>query len=64
MQSDKVLQLSQVYDTISIAAFNELIQRVERLEKLLLKRREMAIIELGAIEDGFDLVRTKEKRIR
>ncbi len=50
--------------TLPLEIYAELLHRIERLERLILKRRETAIIELGAVEDAFGMERTKEKRSR
>ena len=39
----------------------DLEQRIERLEKLFIKLRELNIISLGAIEDAFGIPRTKKR---
>lgn len=55
-----------VNETINLplSTYVELTRRVERLERLLMKQREMALIEMSAIEDEFGMIRTKEKRTR
>jgi hypothetical protein len=50
--------------TLPLDAYAELLQRIERLEQIIMKRRETAIMELGAVEDAFGMTRTKEKRLR
>ncbi len=49
---------------LPLLAYVELTRRIERLERLLLKQRETALIEMSAIEDEFGMMRTKEKRTR
>ncbi len=48
--------------TVDAAAFHRLLQRMDRLERYIMKRRELDIIELSHIEDEMGLERTKEKR--
>lgn len=61
-----VLNNSQNRDIIqlSVSEYNELLQRLERLERIIMKQREAAIMEFSAVEDAFGMVRTKEKRVR
>lgn len=65
MQSDKVLQFSQDCDMISVIAFNELLHRIEVLEKIIIENRRAVLRqELAQLEDGMKLDRTIKKRIR
>lgn len=50
--------------TVPLAQYTELLHRVERLERIILKQREAAIMEFSAVEDAFGIARTKEKRVR
>ncbi len=51
---------------ISYAEYSALMERMERVEAILVnymvKHRELAIIEMGYVEDALGLERTKEKR--
>lgn len=46
-------------------AWNALLMKVARLETYLIQReREVLLCNLAALEDTFELPRTKEKRVR
>lgn len=69
MRENRLLNNSQTCATIEtvalpLAAYTELLQRVERLERIIMKQREAAIMEFSAVEDAFGMARTKEKRVR
>lgn len=61
-----VLNNSQNRDIIqlSVSEYTELLHRLERLERIIMKQREAAIMEFSAVEDAFGMARTKEKRVR
>lgn len=44
------------------AAYAELLQRIERLEKIIMKQRETALMEIGIVENAFGIERTKTPR--
>lgn len=51
--------------TINVSDFYALLHRIERLEQFVITdRREAMRKELAALEDGFQLQRTYEKRVR
>lgn len=50
---------------VPAATWNALILKVARLENYLMQReREVLLCNLAALEDTFELPRTKEKRVR
>ena len=62
-----VLNPNQNCATISISLHDlaELLHRIEKLEQhIIVDRREVLRKELATLEDGFQLTRTYEKRIR
>lgn len=62
--SNALLNASNEHATITLGVteYQQLLNRIDRLERLFMKRRELAIIELGSVEDEMGLIRTKEKR--
>lgn len=66
MMTTGVLNNSETCDRIVVSATDWIIllERVKRLEDVILKRRELAVIEFSSIEDAYQISRTKEKRVR
>jgi hypothetical protein len=51
--------------TVSLHEFNELVRRVETLEKIVIEGRRAALRqELAGLEDGMNLDRTVKRRVR
>jgi hypothetical protein len=51
--------------TINVSDFYALLHRIEKLEQhIITDRREVLRKELATLEDGFQLTRTYEKRVR
>lgn len=51
--------------TVSLQDFYALLHRIEKLEQhIITDRREVLRKELATLEDGFQLTRTYEKRVR
>lgn len=51
--------------TVSASEFNELLRRLEVLEKFIMEDRRTALrMELSYLEDGYKLERTVKRRVR
>ena len=51
--------------TVSVSEFNELLRRLEVLERIVIEERRAVLRqELAKIEDSYKLERTVERRVR
>lgn len=51
--------------TVSLHEFNELVRRLEALERIVIEGRRAALRqELAGLEDGMNLDRTVKRRVR
>lgn len=58
----KPLQVSENHVTIDAGLLRQILHRLDQLEEFIIKRRELAIIEMGHIETAYKMPKTREKR--
>ena len=65
MMTQHPLNNQQNYAMISLQDFNELLRRLEALERIIIENRRAVLRqELAQLEDGMKLERTVKRRVR
>ena len=65
MMMQHLLNNQQNYAMISLQDFNELLRRLEMLERIIIENRRAVLRqELAQLEDGMKLERTVKRRVR
>ena len=65
MTMQHLLNNQQNYAMISLQDFNELLRRLEMLERIIIENRRAVLRqELAQLEDGMKLERTVKRRVR